>query len=182
MRNARKLRLSEQLQALMQVQLGLANVTQAARALGISRRHFYRMQERLLDALREVVLPRRRGRRPKVVDPKIRDLEAKLEDVLHEKDLLSIKVKNLEEVLEVLRRVQDQGGRGKKGPGSGGSRRARSTLHGGAQAGRAGFLPQRPPAGKNPPGDLPGNGRFPMDPGPMGKSLFSGPSGPEGPS
>lgn len=116
------------LEVVMQVQLGLVTVREAAKALGISPKHFYRMEAKVMAAALSAATPGKRGRKAKRVDPKIAQLEERLRLTEREKELLQIRAKDLEEVnAEMKSRVLGQGPGGK-------NRRRRATVSLGVQA------------------------------------------------
>jgi hypothetical protein len=92
------------LDAVMKVQLGQTTVDQIARELGLSRMQYYRVEMAMLRAALEAVTPKKRGRKPKVVDPKIGELLRKLQSVERDKELLAIRAKELERVNSEMRR------------------------------------------------------------------------------
>lgn len=116
------------LEVVMQVQLGLLTVREAAKALGISPKHFYRMEAKVMAAALSAATPAKRGRKAKRPDPKIAELQERLRIAEREKELLEIRAKDLEEVnAEMKSRVLGQG------PGEK-NRRRRSTVSPGVQA------------------------------------------------
>ena len=104
----------KRIQVVMAVQHGLVTVTEACRTLGISRNHYYRLEERFLASAIEWMKPRKPG--PKVVpaDPKLAELEEKLQQSQRDRELLELKVKDLESVNEAVRTQVLGEGRGKK--------------------------------------------------------------------
>ena len=104
----------KRIQMVMAVSHGLVTVTEACRSLGISRNHYYRLEERFLASAIEWMKPRKPG--PKVVpeDPKRVELEKKLRQSQRERELLELKVKDLESVNESVRTQVLGEGRGKK--------------------------------------------------------------------
>jgi transposase-like protein len=104
----------KRIQMVMAVTHGLVTVTEACRSLGISRNHYYRLEERFLASAIEWMKPRKPG--PKVVpeDPKLLELEEKLRQSQRERELLELKVKDLESVNEAVRTQVLGEGRGKK--------------------------------------------------------------------
>lgn len=82
----------------LQVQRGLMSVGEAAKALGIARGHYYRLEEKILRAALAAATPKKRGRKAIAADPKVVDLEGRLKETERERDLLQIRVRHLEEL------------------------------------------------------------------------------------
>lgn len=103
------------LEAVMRVQLGHSTVEEIAKQLGLSRMQYYRVEMAMLRAALEAVTPKKRGRKPKVVDPKIGELLMKLQSVERDKELLAIRARELERVNGEMRRRAIGANGGKKG-------------------------------------------------------------------
>ena len=140
----------QRVQLVMKVQNGLLSAAEAARELGLTVRHYYRLEEEMLRAALGAVTPEKPGPKKPEVDPVQAGLEEKLRASDRERELLKIKVQHLEEIqkqmlarsigverekkvgrgrgkrktrVEIQRRVQAAGplaGRGTVGKGSGG--------------------------------------------------------------
>lgn len=103
------------LEAVMKVQLGQSTVEEIARQLGLSRMQYYRVEMAMLRAALEAVTPKKRGRKPKVVDPKMGEVLERLRASEREKELLAIRAKELERVNGEMRRRAIGANGGKKG-------------------------------------------------------------------
>src|SRR5688572_18960894 len=86
----------KRMEIVMKVYMGQMNVTEAARALGITRTHYYKLEEEMLRASLGAVTPKKPGPKVPVVDPEKASMEAKLRETEREKELLAIKLKHLE--------------------------------------------------------------------------------------
>lgn len=124
----------KRVEVVMKVQMGLMNVTEAARELGVTRAYYYVLEEEMLRASLLAVTPGKRGPKGPAVDPKMQALEEKLREQARERELLQLKVKHLEE----LQREMVTRGIGvlreKKRPGGAASRRYGPKVHGEVQA------------------------------------------------
>jgi len=109
-------RLWDRVEAVMKVQMGQADVVSAAQALGLSRMQYYRIEEAMLRAALEAVTPKKRGRKPRISDPKMAALEERLREIEREKELLSLRAKELERVNDEMRRrgIGADGGKNRK--------------------------------------------------------------------
>jgi transposase-like protein len=104
----------KRIQVVMAVSHGLVTVTEACRTLGISRNHYYRLEERFLASAIEWMKPRKPGPKAAPADPKLLELEEKLRQSRRERELLELKVKDLESANEAIRTQVLGGGRGEK--------------------------------------------------------------------
>jgi len=104
----------KRIQMVMAVSQGLVTVTEACRALGISRNHYYRLEGRFLASAIEWMKPRKPGPKVTSADPKLQELEEKLRQSQRERELLELKVKDLAQVNEAIRTQVLGEGRGKK--------------------------------------------------------------------
>ena len=104
----------KRIQMVMAVAHGLVTVTEACRSLGISRNHYYRLEERFLASAIEWMKPRKPGPKVVPVDPRLAELDEKLRQSQRERELLELKVKELESVNEAVRTQVLGEGRGKK--------------------------------------------------------------------
>lgn len=104
----------KKIEAVMRVQLGQATVAEVCRDLDLSRRYYYIMEEQLMGALLGAAQPKKRGPKPKQEDPQIAEMNAKLRAAERERQLLELKVKNLEEVNEAIRTRVLSAAEGKK--------------------------------------------------------------------
>lgn len=88
---------------IMKVQSGRMTATDAACELGISCRQYYRLQETMLIAAVKAVAPGKRGPRIVREDPRIIALKEEVARLARERELLEIKVKDLEEVNQEMK-------------------------------------------------------------------------------
>lgn len=86
------------LEIVMRVEVGQLTVREAAKALGISPKHFYRLETKVMAAALLAATPGKRGRKSRAVDPRIAALEERVRKAEREKELLQIRAKDLEEV------------------------------------------------------------------------------------
>ena len=110
----------QRVQLVMKVQNGLLSAAEAARELGLTVRHYYRLEEEMLRAALGAVTPEKPGPRTPKVDPVQAEMEEKLRASDRERELLKIKVQHLEQIQKemVARSIGVE--RGKKvGRGSG---------------------------------------------------------------
>lgn len=168
-----------------EVQLGRKTVRDAARELGVSPKHYYDLEAKALKSLMEALRPGRRGRRRRAQkeDPKLRELAEKVAALDRERDLLRLKVKDLEEVNSVIRhRIREQEGEKKERPRAARAQRVRKPVHGGVQGGAPGRGEPAPGGGPERVGplpegrDLPGELRFVEE----GRASGSGEAGAQG--
>lgn len=85
-------------QLVMKVQMGLLSAAEAAQELGLTVRHYYRIEEEMLRAALGAVTPEKPGPKKPTVDPIQAALEEKLRLGDRERELLKIKVQHLEEI------------------------------------------------------------------------------------
>lgn len=144
----------KRLETVMKVQLGQMSAREAARELGLTRRHYYRLEEEMLRAALGAVTPSKPGPKPRVSDPQQAALEKQLKDLIRERELLEIKVRHLEEIQKemVARGIGVDGG--KKDAGRARPRKPRPKVSRRVQAARpqvrrgtAGTRPSDPGAG-----------------------------------
>jgi hypothetical protein len=100
----------------MKVQTGIATVADAASELVLSRKHYYRLEVKMMSAALAAVTPGKRGPRTKFEDPKISELEEQVETLQRDKRLLEIQLEESRHVVEEmkLRLAQSEEKRGKK--------------------------------------------------------------------
>ena len=97
----------------MKVRCGLLTARQAAARMGVSRKTFYKWEQRGLNALLEHVTDQPPGRRAHPSDDRIQDLETKLAQAQREIELLNHKMA-LKDVLMELKLPEAGGDRAKK--------------------------------------------------------------------
>ncbi len=97
---------------IMKVRCGLLTARQAAARMGVSRKTFYKWEQRGLNALMEHVTDHPPGRRAHPSDERIQDLETKLAQAQREIELLNRKMA-LKDVLMELK-LPEAGDRAKK--------------------------------------------------------------------
>jgi transposase len=98
---------------IMKVRCGLLTARQAAARMGVSRKTFYKWEQRGLNALLEHVTDHPPGRRAHPSDERIQDLETKLAQAQREIELLNRKMA-LKDVLMELKLPEAGGERVKK--------------------------------------------------------------------
>jgi hypothetical protein len=123
----------KRLEVVMKVQMGMMGIEEAAKELGITRKHYYRLEQEMVSAALKAVTPGKRGPKRREEDPKMGQLRKKLQQVEKEREILRLKLEHLEEVQKemVSRGVAE--GKKKKGGGEGGSRKARKKVQPGVQ-------------------------------------------------
>lgn len=121
-------------QLVMKVQNGLLSAAEAAQELGLTVRHYYRIEEEMLRAALGAVTPEKPGPKKPDVDPVQTALEEKLRAADRERELLKIKVQHLEQIQKemVVRGIGVE--RGKKVARGRGKGKARMAIPGGVQA------------------------------------------------
>lgn len=145
-----------------EVQLGRKTIRDAARELGISPKHYYDLEAKALKSLMEALRPGRRGRRSRAQteDPKLRELAAKVAELDREREILRLKIQDLEEVNAVIRhRIREQEGEKKARrvrPVSG----HRKPVHGGMQGDASGGGEAAPGGGPERLGPMPEGRHF----------------------
>src|SRR5688572_27804826 len=82
----------------MRVQRGELSVSDAARLLGLSRTHYYRLERGVVSAALQAVTPEKRGPQRPAVDPKVRELEEQIKLLERDRELLKLKVGHLQEI------------------------------------------------------------------------------------
>jgi hypothetical protein len=88
----------------LQVQAGELSVTEACEALGISRPHYYEMEERVMAAALAAAAPRKPGPKEKGPEEKAAaELEERLRKAEGDRAMLALRVKHLEEMLDAIR-------------------------------------------------------------------------------
>jgi len=97
---------------IVQVQSGLLTATEAARQLGVSRKTYYKRENRALSGLMAGLKDRESGRPGMEVDP---EKERLLETV----ETLEIEVERLRQTLRIKEVMAECEGGGKKGTGNG---------------------------------------------------------------
>ncbi len=98
---------------IMKVRCGLLTARQAAARMGVSRKTFYKWEQRGLNALLEHVTDHPPGRRAHPSDERIQDLATKLAQAQREIELLNRKMA-LKDVLMELKLPEAGGDRKKK--------------------------------------------------------------------
>ena len=98
---------------IMKVRCGLMTAAEAARQLGVSRKTFYKWEQRGLSALLDSVTDQPPGRPPDPLDDHRQWLAKQLRDARREIDLLNHKMA-LKDVLTELKRPQTGSDRAKK--------------------------------------------------------------------
>jgi transposase len=98
---------------LVQVQSGLLTATEAARQLGVSRKTYYKRENRALSGLMDGLKDRESGRPGMVIDP---EKERLLETV----ETLENELERLRQTLRIREVIAECAGGGKKGTGNGG--------------------------------------------------------------
>ena len=98
---------------IMKVRCGLITARQAAKQLGVSRKTFYKWEQRGLSALLEGVTDLHPGRPPDPLDDRCQSLEKQLAEAKREIELLNHKMA-LKDVLMDLKLPQTGGDRTKK--------------------------------------------------------------------
>lgn len=88
----------QRVQLVMKVQMGLLSAAEAAQELGLTVRHYYRIEEEMLQAALGAVTPEKPGPKPPEIDPVKTELEEQLRAKDRESELLKIKVQHLEEI------------------------------------------------------------------------------------
>jgi len=98
---------------IMKVRCGLLTARQAADRMGVSRKTFYKWEQRGLNALLGSVTDQHPGRRPNPSDDRCQSLEKRLLEANRQIDLLNHKMA-LKDVLMDLKLPQTGGDRAKK--------------------------------------------------------------------
>ena len=98
---------------IMKVRCGLITARQAAKQLGVSRKTFYKWDQRGLSAILEGVTDQHPGRPPDPSDERCQSLEKQLAEAQREIELLNHKMA-LKDVLMDLKLPKTGGGRAKK--------------------------------------------------------------------
>src|SRR5262245_20601223 len=93
-------------EVVMKVQRGELSVAEAARSLGLSRTHYYRLEREVVSAALQAVTPEKRGPQRPAVDPKLRELEEQIKLLERDRELLKLKVGHLQ---EIQREIVDRG-------------------------------------------------------------------------
>ena len=97
----------------MKVRCGLITASEAAKQLGVSRKTFYKWEQRGLNALLDHVTDQASGRRPNPSDDRCQSLEKQLAEANRQIDLLNHKMA-LKDVLMELKLPKTGGDRAKK--------------------------------------------------------------------
>jgi len=92
----------ERAEVIMKVRCGLMNASQAAEKLGMSRKTYYKWEQRALSAMLDGLTDQGPGRPPQPVDREKESLEKQLEQALRDNDLLKHKME-LKDVLTDLK-------------------------------------------------------------------------------
>ena len=154
-------------QLVMKVQNGLLSAAEAAQELGLTVRHYYRLEEEMLRAALGAVTPEKPGPKKPEADPVQAELEEKLRTADRERELLKIKVQHLEQIQKEMIARSIGVERGKKVARGRGKGKPRVEVHRGVQA--DGSLAGRgtPRKGRAGQGSHPGDGPRKVDPLPM---------------
>jgi hypothetical protein len=154
-------------ETIMKVQLGQLSVSQAAKELGITRQHYYRLEEQVLAAGLDATKRKKPGRQKPKVDPKVKELTDQVEKLQRERDILDMRVKDLEEIQQemIARDIGVKPNRGKKSKRPR-RRRARPPLPGSVP-------PDEPLPGGQAPSGGQDDGPDPQEPGPEPGDLLS---------
>lgn len=126
---------------IFEVQLGRRTIRDAARELGVSPKHYYDLEAKALTSLMEALRLGRRGRksRTQTEDPKLRELAEKVAALDRERELMQLKIKDLEEVNAVIRhRIREPEGEKKGRIRAPRAHRLREPVHGRVQRDAAG--------------------------------------------
>lgn len=150
-----------QAQVVYEVQAGLKTVREAARELGISTKHYYRVEEKVCRAVAQALTPRARGRPPKPeADARLAGLETELRKSRRERELLELRVKDLEELDGTLRRgILTNAGEKKARTRAPRAHRLRKPIPDGVQTAPAGLRGGPAQGGQERRGDVP-EGRY----------------------
>lgn len=144
-----------------QVQLGLKTIREASRELGISPKHYYEVEARALKVFLESLRPGKRGRKARRQDSALAELAGRMKTIERERELMQLKIKDLEEVNEVIRhRIREQEGEKKARRGAPRAQRLRKPVSGRVQAGAAGVCPDADAGGPQRGGPMPEGGRI----------------------
>jgi len=100
------LKAQERQQVILEHLGGRMNATQAALALGVSRKTFYEWLERALSAMRAALRDRPGGRPMKPVDPEKEQLQATVETLQKERLVLEGRLRIQEAIRETLAHMQ----------------------------------------------------------------------------
>src|SRR5262245_2474032 len=96
--------IARRMNAVMKVRLGLESARDAARDLGVSAKHYYRLEERMIRAFIDGLRPRKRGPKPTAEEEaRLEGLQTNLAEAARDRELLQLRVASLEEALELLR-------------------------------------------------------------------------------
>lgn len=157
----------QRVQLVMKVQNGLLSAAEAARELGLTVRHYYRLEEEMLRAALGAVTPEKPGPRTPQTDPVLAELEEKLRAKDRESELLKIKVEHLEQIQKemVARSIGVE--RGKKVGGRSRQGKPRPKVQGRVQADGAMARGRATREGRGGPGAHPGDGSRPVHPLPV---------------
>ena len=124
----------KRVQLVMKVQNGLLSAAEAAQELGLTVRHYYRLEEEMLRAALGAVTPEKPGPRKTEVDPVQAEMEEKLKASDRERELLKIKVQHLEQIQKEMVGRSIGVERGKKVGRGTGKGKPRQQIHRGIQA------------------------------------------------
>lgn len=124
----------KRMEIVMKVYMGQLSVTQAAKELGVTRAYYYQLEEEMLRASLGAVTPKKPGPKKPVIDAEKAAIEEKLNAVRRENELLSIKLKHLEEIQKEMISRGIGVLREKKQSRTGTSRRHGKKVHGAVPA------------------------------------------------
>jgi hypothetical protein len=124
----------KRLEIVMKVCMGQLSVTQAAKELGVTRAYYYQLEEEMLRASLGAVTPKKPGPKKPLIDTEKAAIEEKLKAVERENELLSIKLKHLEEIQKEMISRGIGVLREKKQSRGGTPRRHGKKVHGAVQA------------------------------------------------
>lgn len=88
----------KRVEVVLKVHMGLMNVTEAARMLGVTRAYFYKLEKEIFGAALGAATPKRRGRKKAISNPQVSELRDQLKQAKRAKELLEVKVTHLEEL------------------------------------------------------------------------------------
>lgn len=145
---------------------GRLSAAEAAEALALSPKHFYRLEEKVLAAALAAATPAKPGPKPQETDPRLQELADQVARMRRERELLELKLAELEQRNRNLKAQKDalEGGKKKRRSArqsAGQSLRSRLQAAGGASGGTGAS------GGSHGGGDVPDARRGPCDPLPL---------------
>jgi transposase-like protein len=151
------------MEIVMKVYMGQLSVTQAAKELGVTRAYYYQLEEEMLRASLSAVTPQKPGPKKPLIDAEKAAIEEKLKAVERENELLSIKLRHLEEIQKEMISRGIGVLREKKQSRAGSSRRHGKKVHGTIQTDGALEAGRGSAPGRDDQKHLPGFGAQPGD-------------------